>query len=366
MINQLQLFQFKSFKKETFNFSNLTLLTGVNGIGKSSIIQSLLVLRNSFDRGEIKTRLTIQAGQFVNLVSPNDMLSSSAESSLVGITIVDDQLGLARWEVLSEGESNSLPLIKEISNEGVENFSLFQPTFQYLNAERIGPRQSYDKLSVKRNHSPLGYFGEYTASRLSETVNNLEACVLKSLHIEKTSEKVYDLVSGWVSKIIYPGTKVNLDDTNPSRITLQYSFENDKGKKFSPLNIGFGFSFALPVILSVLTAKPGDMIIVENPEAHLHPRGQAEMGRFLTLAASSGVQIIIETHSDHILNGVRLSVKKDKVSPENTKIIYIGTYQDQNGQVTYATEPTINQDGKIDEWPKDFFDTWEYSLMELL
>jgi len=366
MINQLQLFQFKSFKKETFNFSNLSLLTGVNGIGKSSIIQSLLVLRNSFDRGEITTQLTIQGDKLVNLISPDDMLSSRAESSLVGITLVDDQLGLAEWEVVSEGESNSLSLTKEIINQEITNFSLFQPTFQYLNAERLGPRQFYDKLTVKRNHSLQGYFGEYTPSRLADAVKNLEICTLSNLQIGGYSNQVYDLLSAWVSKIIYPGTRVNLDNTNPTTVTLTYAFENEKGKQFNPLNIGFGFSFALPVILAVLTAKSGELIIVENPEAHLHPRGQAEMGRFLTLAANSGVQIIIETHSDHILNGVRLCVKKDKVSPANTKIIYIGTYLDKDGHVTYATEPAINEEGKIDEWPKDFFDTWEYSLMELM
>jgi predicted ATPase len=278
MINQLQLFQFKSFKQETFNFSNLTLLTGVNGIGKSSIIQSLLVLRNSFDRGEIRTQITIQDSQLVNLVSPDDMLSSRADSSEVGITLVDDQLGIAEWRVKSEGASNTLPLIKELSNVEIAKFPLFQSTFQYLNAERIGPRQFYDKLAVKRNHSPLGYFGEYTASRLSQAVTDLEICPLKKLHLEGISDKVYDLVSGWVSKIIYPGTKVNLDDTNPTRITLQFSFDNEKGKKFNPVNIGFGFSFALPVILAVLTAKPGDLIIVENPEAPSPSQGTGRNG----------------------------------------------------------------------------------------
>ncbi|MFP3675059.1 hypothetical protein SB724_19790, partial [Bacillus sp. SIMBA_031] len=91
--------------------------------------------------------------------------------------------------------------------------SLFQTSFQYLNAERIGPRKSYDRLSVSRNHSPLGYRGEYTATKLSEAATKLEKMIHPSLSLT-SSEFIYDQVSNWLSKIIHPGTKVSLDETN--------------------------------------------------------------------------------------------------------------------------------------------------------
>jgi predicted ATPase len=368
MIRQLNLFQFKTFKEQTFNFSNLTLLTGINGMGKSSVIQSMLVLRNSFDRTELfhkQPKLTIQDKDFVNLVSPDDMLCSEADSTKVSIGFNDD-IGSAKWSVYAEGNSNTLDIFEVEKTENAGLASLFSPYFQYLSAERIGPRQSYERLSVNRPNSRLGFKGEYTASVLADTVRNLERVELKELQVEGSSNLVYDLLSVWISRIIYPGTKVTLDDSNPSSISLQYTFEHERNKTFNPLNIGFGFSFALPVILAVLTAPKGHLVIVENPEAHLHPRGQAEMGKFLALAASGGIQILIETHSDHVLNGVRLAVKQEKIAPEKTKIIFIGSYKDGAKQRPYVAEPQIDKDGRIDEWPKDFFDTWEYSLMELL
>lgn len=366
MINQLRLFQFKGFKDQVFNFANLTLLTGINGMGKSSVIQALLVLRNSYDRGELQggSFLTIEDKELVNLVSPDAMLNADASSNEVSINLVNDESeGL--WKVAAEGVSNSLPLIDHEIHPEVFDSPLCQPTFQYLNAERIGPRQFYDRLSVSRRHSPIGYRGEFTATILSEAATRLKKLEHPKLALAK-SEFVYDQVSSWLSQIIYPGTKVSLDETNPNQITIQYSFARQKGKSFNPLNIGFGFSFALPVIVAVLTAAPSSLLIVENPEAHLHPKGQAEMGRFLALAAESGIQILIETHSDHILNGIRLAVKEKEVSSESISIIFVGTFNDKGEQKVYVTEPHIDQNGRIEDWPQDFFDTWEYSMMRLL
>ena len=77
--------------------------------------------------------------------------------------------------------------------------------------------------------------------------------------------------------------------------------------RMRPTNMGFGVSYALPVITAGLLAPAGSLLVVENPEAHLHPAGQSRVGRFLAHLAASGVQVVAETHSDHVLNGVRLA-----------------------------------------------------------
>ncbi|MGJ1508187.1 AAA family ATPase [Sphingobacterium siyangense] len=366
MIEQLRLFQFKGFKNQVFNFKNLTLLAGMNGMGKSSVIQALLILRNSYDRGELQQgkAITIEDRELVNLVSPDDMLHIDAESNEVSILLInEDSLGF--WSVKAEGVENTLPLFS-IKKEGdVFGASLFKTSFQYLNAERIGPRISYDRLKVNRLHSPLGYRGEFTANKLSQLVTELAEVVHPQLSLSN-GEFIYDQVSDWVSKIIYPGTRVSLDESNPNHISIQYNFNRHKNKSFNPVNIGFGFSFALPIIIAVLTAKKESLLIIENPEAHLHPKGQVEMGKFLALAAEAGVQIVIETHSDHILNGIRISVKDKMVSSESMGVIFVGSYEDGDRERIFVTEPIIDEDGRIDDWPKDFFDTWEYSMMNLL
>lgn len=78
---------------------------------------------------------------------------------------------------------------------------------------------------------------------------------------------------------------------------------------FTAQNVGFGISYVLPIVLALVKAKKGELIILENPEAHLHPRGQRKMGELIARAAQGGVQVIVETHSDHILNGIRFVCK---------------------------------------------------------
>src|SRR5688500_16680001 len=99
MLTDLNLFQFKRFKEEHIELFPLTLLTGINGMGKSSVVQSLIVLRQSFDRGELQNngKLIIEDKELVNLVSPDDMLCAEAESKKVAITLIDEADNKATW-----------------------------------------------------------------------------------------------------------------------------------------------------------------------------------------------------------------------------------------------------------------------------
>lgn len=362
MLTDIKLFQFKKFKDENIELYPLTLLTGINGLGKSSVIQALLVLRQSFDRGELQNnnRLVIEDETLVNLVSPDDMLNADAEDKIVGIKVIDDITGEGEWKVEAEG-INTLPLISEI-NRNVYNSVLFSNSFQYLNAERLGPRPSYDKLTTNRPHSPIGYRGEFVANRILEAVTKLEEVKLEKLFEKNQSKNVYDLLSYWVSEIIYPGSKIVANDNNSSNIDLEYTFRDQPTKKFNPMNIGFGFSYALPVILAILTAKPNSLLIVENPEAHLHPRGQSKMGHLLALAAESGLQVIIETHSDHLLNGIRVAIKQKKLEASKTQIHFF------TNQFAGAVKQSfqIEEGGTLERWPKGFFDEWDNMLTSLI
>lgn len=363
MLTDLKLVQFKKFKDESIELFPLTLLTGINGMGKSSVIQALLVLRQSFDRGELQNNknLVIEDKELTNLISPDDMLNADAESTDVSITIEDDNIGSVTWKVKAEGKSNTLPLINNVPNDRYA-LSLFSNTFQYLKAERIGPRATYDRLTVTRPHSPIGYSGEFVANRILEAVNQLEEVQLGKVKIQGQSSQVYDLLSHWMSEILYPDSKVVLGSSDASKIDLEYTFKNQPTKKFNPLNIGFGFSYVLPVILAILTSKPGSLLLVENPEAHLHPRGQSRMGHLLALAAESGLQIIVETHSDHLLNGIRVAIKQNKLSSNKTQIHFFTEEFKGTNKQSFA----IEEDGSLERWPKGFFDEWDNMLTELL
>ena len=92
-------------------------------------------------------------------------------------------------------------------------------------------------------------------------------------------------------------------------------------RPFRATNVGFGLSYILPVITAMLT-PPGTLCLVENPEAHLHPRGQTRIAELAVRAAMTGVQIIVETHSDHFLDGVRIAVRDGLIAPEQIAIHY--------------------------------------------
>jgi predicted ATPase len=104
--------------------------------------------------------------------------------------------------------------------------------------------------------------------------------------------------------------------------------------------------------------------LIENPEAHLHPRGQARIAELLALAASCGIQVLIETHSDHVLNGIRLAVHDGKLSPEDVQLHFFQRRQ-SDGQ-SLVVSPHIDKNGRIDQWPEGFFDEWDKSLEALL
>jgi predicted ATPase len=118
--------------------------------------------------------------------------------------------------------------------------------------------------------------------------------------------------------------------------------------------------------VAILASEPESLILLENPEAHLHPKGQAKMGELLALAASCGIQIVVETHSDHILNGIRLAVHAGKLDPNDVQLHYFQRQETRGESKTEVISPRMDRNGRIDNWPDGFFDEWDKSLEALL
>jgi predicted ATPase len=190
---------------------------------------------------------------------------------------------------------------------------------------------------------------------------------------DASSASLLDQVEAWLSEIS-PGAKVVLaPNPNTDTVSLQYSFLKKaqqsedvrlRSNNYRATNVGFGITYILPILVAVLSSSPGTLILVENPEAHLHPRGQAMMGELLARAAACGIQIIVETHSDHVLNGIRVAVHDGKLSPDDVQLHYFQRREDDG--FAEVISPNINRDGRIDRWPDGFFDEWDKSLEALL
>jgi len=170
-------------------------------------------------------------------------------------------------------------------------------------------------------------------------------------------------VNAWLGEL-FPGAQANavpIPKTRFMRLELRTA---PTAEWRTPSNIGYGLSYAFPVIVAGLCARPGQILIVDSPEAHLHPRGQSRIGRFLAQVACSGVQVIVETHSDHVLNGVRIAVRDSVIPGEKVAVYFFdptGTKQETAVPLSIAIDPK----GNLSSWPEGFFDQAETDLSSL-
>lgn len=133
-------------------------------------------------------------------------------------------------------------------------------------------------------------------------------------------------------------------------------------------SIGYGISYTLPVIVALLSATPNSLIIIENPEAHLHPAGQAELAKLITLVASNGVQVFIETHSDHIISGIQLACKayeKDNTMGISRDDVALYYFKNDSNNRLHIEPVKILETGILDYQPKGFFDQAENDMFQL-
>jgi predicted ATPase len=370
MINSLKLTNYKAFESQFLQFKPLTLLSGLNSTGKSSVLQSLLLLRQSYQQELLPNVGLALNGELVRIGTAQDAFCERAKEDYLGFEIIwkDGKKGIWRFsydqiktdtDVLNTLDPQSLSV-----DTGVYKLSLFDKRFHYLQAERLGPRTSYDMSDYQaRRLGQLGSKGEYTAHFLAINQDK-DVLQTKLRHPMAKSNALSSQVEGWMREVS-PGTRIKINSNSDiGLMSLQYFYGDSN--PYRTTNVGFGISYTLPIIVAVLASSPGTLIIIENPEAHLHPKGQVKMGELLSLAASCGIQIVIETHSDHVLNGIRLAVHGGKLKPEDVQLHYFQRQEKQGQAVTEVISPRIDRNGRIDKWPDGFFDEWEKSLDVLL
>lgn len=119
-------------------------------------------------------------------------------------------------------------------------------------------------------------------------------------------------------------------------------------------DIGFGVSQTLPVVVALRVAKPGQLVYIEQPEIHLHPRAQVAMARLLADAANRGVRVVAETHSSLVLLGVQSLVAEGVIASEKVKLHWFRR-NDKTG-ATDISSADLDASGAYGDWPEDFAD----------
>lgn len=163
----------------------------------------------------------------------------------------------------------------------------------------------------------------------------------------------------------FPGTHFLVQPVErANQVTLSFR-TSEASDYYRPQNVGYGLTHVLPIITACLGAQPGDVLLIENPESHLHPAGQSEMGRFLARTAAAGAQVILETHSDHVLNGVRKAVKNEIIAPDAVAFHFFAAREEHTDRARVMS-PMIDPAGVLDYWPQGFFDQFDKDTSELL
>lgn len=384
MISELIIRNFKCFKDATLPLSPITVVGGGNGVGKSSMVQSLLLLRQTADQLRVLDDLgALDAGgaaEFpVKLNGPYRLAlgntltvtNSEIESEILeigvrstegasdtplNVTFMADTASASVTLTCRHPVANSRKMLDRESS-----LPVFAAQFHYLVAERNGPRDLAG-VSDERFIS-TGFSGEYTADAIARaerqnlTVHD-RLCIVEGSNLFKVQ------LEGWM-RLLVPGIRL-ITQSYPEINRVRLSIER-AGSPVAPLlptNTGFGISYVLPVVVSGLLAPPGAMLVVENPEAHLHPAAQSAIGQFLACVASAGVQVIVETHSENVINGVRLAAVNGLVRYEDVGLLFLSS-------VDGDTQPhmdviSVDALAELSAWPPGFFDQQSKDLAKLV
>jgi predicted ATPase len=368
MISFIHIKNFKSLKNIYLKPSNLNLCFGMNGMGKSSLLQIFLLLRQSFFKGTLQENgLLLQGGNLVTIGRGKDAFSQNAgKDELMTIELKETNGAKLNWHFRYESATDILPLASfESSSVELQQISLFSSQFQYLSAEHLSPQTIYPKSEFEvTRYKNLGIKGEYAVHYLSHFGASEKIRDPNLWHPNASSDSLLHQTAAWLGEIS-PGTKINVED-EIDLVRMGIQFETDEGytNEFLPINVGFGITYVLPLIVALLKAQQNDLILIENPESHLHPKGQSTVGRLMALAAQNGVQIFAESHSDHIINGIRVAVKESLIDKNKVSVYYFDRKLASHD--TKITHIEIDQFGELNHYPEGLLDEWQNLLMRLI
>lgn len=371
MLTRIDLHHFKCFDLLKLPLAPLTLLSGSNASGKSSVLQALVLLHQTMREHEWSTRLMLN-GSAIRLGTVSDVVDKVHGRRTFEFVLEDGKLK-CRWSFSGERSEMSMAIdstcIADSLNKKPEVLRYLLPLdvddnakslaqrlrgLTYITAERVGPREVYT-LEDRQIATVVGPEGEHAVCLLHW---GRDEPVLNSLVLQDVANTRLRQVEARMG-IFFPGCGLvvqQIPQTNAVTLGLRTSADTDFHR---PIHVGYGLTQVLPIIIAALSANEGDILLIENPEVHLHPAGQALMGQFLADVARTGIQVIVETHSDHVLNGIRRSLKAERLSPEQVAIHF---FRPRSMETPQVLSPQVDRSGNIDTWPSGFFDQFDKDM----
>lgn len=371
MLTRLDLQLFKCFELLRLPLAPLTLLSGANASGKSSALQALVLLHQTMREHEWSTRLMLN-GAAIRLGTVADVVDKVHGRHAFEVGVVDgeqtynwtftgerSEMSMAVERVVVGGAMDKKPdvlryLVPPEMDGSVISLANRLRSLTYITAERVGPREVYS-LEDRQVAPVVGPMGEHSVSMLHW---GRDEHVLDELALPDVAPTRLRQVEARM-RTLFPGCGLivqQVPQANAVTLGLRNSDDTDFHR---PIHAGFGLTQILPIVVAALSAAKGDILLIENPEVHLHPAGQALMGQFLADVARAGVQIIVETHSDHVLNGIRRSVKAEQLPAEDVAIHF---FRPRSADAAQVLSPQLDRSGNVDTWPEGFFDQFDKDM----
>jgi len=409
-ITRITVAGFKSIAQEqSIEVRPLTILAGANSSGKSSIMQPLLLLKQTLDATYDPGALLLN-GPNVRFTSIEQILSrvnkgQDVKSFHVGAEI---NTGEALTTYFTRGKNKRLDVEHTIyaSKHGQYDVyrnissSAIRSAFSLMYDGQLVYKDVVDELwkgvkhhiTIDRNRCFLTFsLGTTTISDFFASEPIVGKYIRQIIHLSSlrgNPERTYPVTAVGTE---FPGTfekyvasvigqwqadgntktlaKVNrdlarlsltggvvaesIDDTQVELLIHRYSTGDafDHEDMVSITDVGLGISQTLPVIVALHAASPGQLIYVEQPELHLHPRAQSAMAEVLADAAIEGARMVVETHSSLLLLGIQTLVAEGKLPPELVKLHWFQRRDDGSTQITSAD---LDETGAFGDWPEDF------------
>jgi len=235
----------------------------------------------------------------------------------------------------------------------------FLAGLRFLGPLRSAPKRSGD---VGKDPTDIGFGGEHTFAALHFNGESTVVPPVSNALALGEEPKLSEVVDAWLS-YIGVASSVSTDDAVKDGISLTAQREPN-GRAFDLSEVGVGVSQVLPVVLACLLTAPGQVVAIEQPELHLHPSMQIRLAEFLLACAKSGRQVIVESHSEYLVNRLRRHAVEEPKSSELVKLVF--AEQDAVG-VTNFRESTVHSDGSLDDdWPSGFLDVASEEALKLL
>lgn len=341
MLKKISIDGFKCFDSEKMSLNGLTLLAGRNSMGKSTVIQAILALLQNSENPFM--------GNYIKLGNISELKNKYVGSKKIKIGL-DYEVDGIDYHYCKEMEMDDQPI-------HVEGMLEKRLTIRYLTADRKGVDAVYPKAIDGNDEIGIDcrYAFDFLAKHERDPFQN------KGMVYDPESSLIFSgQVNYWLEKIL--GYRIRAEEIEFTD-TIRVTYEKGRLKDLRPKNVGTGVTYIAELIIAAFSCRQGDTLIIENPEIHIHPSGQTEFVKFIAFLVKNGIQVIMETHSDHIYNGVRKSIYLDWLEHDAVSIYF---FEQNDNETNSPVLIPLDADGKALVQKEYLFDQIKKDLDVLL